>query len=69
MAYEKHTWQTGEIVTAEKLNRNEKQLSDVSREVENARGSYLDLSEHLEAVDRASSQISNDMGEILNSLS
>ena len=55
MAYEKHTWQTGEIVTAEKLNRNEKQLSDISKEVEDAKGNYLNLKSRLNAADNTTS--------------
>ena len=69
MAYEKYTWITGDVITAEKMNRSEEELSEISREIESARGNYLDLSKHLEAMDEANSQITNDMSGVLDTLS
>ncbi len=34
MSYEKHTWQTGETITAEKLNNLENGLADCGKGIE-----------------------------------
>ncbi len=48
MAYEKHTWACGEVVTAEKLNQMEDGIADVSECCEQAHADIEEIKEQLD---------------------